>query len=61
MLLAGVGLAAYTIIGMIHEPIVASIINHSIHYAHKVEGQEIVLGMYLFATCAPLFYQARNY
>ncbi|MBK7353763.1 MAG: hypothetical protein IPJ05_09610 [Nitrosomonas sp.] len=60
MLLAGVGLAAYTIIGMIHEPIVASIINHSIHYAHKVEGQEIVLGMYLFATCAPFILSSKK-
>lgn len=60
MLLAGIGLAAYTIIGMIHEPIVASIINHSIHYAHKVEGQQFVLAMYLFATCAPFILSSRK-
>ena len=60
MLLAGVGLAAYTIIGMIQEPIVASIINHSIHYAHQVEGQQFVLAMYLFATCAPFILSSRK-
>lgn len=60
MLLAGVGLAAYTMIGMIQEPIVASIINHSIHYAHQVEGQQFVLAMYLFATCAPFILSSRK-
>ena len=60
MLLVGVGLAAYTIIGMVHAPIVASIINHSIHYAHQVEGQQFVLAMYLFATCAPFILSSRK-
>ncbi len=60
MLLAGIGLAAYTIIGMIHEPIVASITKHSIHYAHEVEGQQFVLAMYLFATCAPFILSSRK-
>lgn len=60
MLLAGVGLAAYTIIGMFQEPIVATIINHSIHYAHQVEGQQFVLAMYLFATCAPFILSSKK-
>lgn len=60
MLLAGVGFAAYTIIGMIQEPIVAGIINHSIHYAHQVEGQQFVLAMYLFATCTPFILSSRK-
>ncbi|CAE6511973.1 conserved membrane hypothetical protein [Nitrosomonas nitrosa] len=53
MMVAGISLAAYTIIGLLSEPVTASIINHSIHYDHDVEGQQFVLGMYLFATCVP--------
>ncbi|MBK6618456.1 MAG: DUF6629 family protein [Nitrosomonas sp.] len=53
MLLVGLGLAGYTIIGLIDEPIVARIVNQSIYYDHDVEGQQLVLIMYLFATCVP--------
>ena len=53
MMVAGISLAAYTIIGLLSEPVIASIVNHSIHYDHDVEGQQFVLGMYLFATCVP--------
>lgn len=53
MLLAGSGLATYTIIGLLNEPVVAYIVNDSIRYVHDVEGQQFVLVMYLFATCVP--------
>ncbi len=53
MIVAGVGLAAYTIVGLIGEPIITYIVNGSIRYLHKVEGQQFVLVMYLFATCVP--------
>lgn len=53
MIVVGLGLAAYTIIGLISEPIVAYIVNDSIRYEHEVEGQQFVRAMYLFATCVP--------
>lgn len=55
MIVVGLGLAAYTIIGLISEPIVAYIVNDSIRYEHEVEGQQFVRAMYLFATCVPFF------
>ncbi|SFL74155.1 hypothetical protein SAMN05421863_1003128 [Nitrosomonas communis] len=53
MIIVGLGLAAYTIIGLISEPIMAHIVNNSIRYEHEVAGQQFVRAMYLFATCVP--------
>jgi len=61
MLLAGLGLAGYTVIGLVDEPIVARIVNQSIHYAHEVEGQQLVLMMYLFATCVPFILSSNRW
>ncbi len=51
--LAGVGLAAYTILGLFKEPVVAEIIIYSISYQHEIDGYEFVMVMYLLATCIP--------
>ncbi len=61
MLFAGIGLAGYTIIGLVSEPIVAQIINQSIHYNHDVEWQQLVLIMYLFATCMPFILSSNRW
>lgn len=61
LLVAGLGLAAYTIIGLINEPITAHIVNDSIRYEHDVEAQQFVLTMYLFATCAPFILASDRY
>jgi len=61
MLLAGLGLAGYTIIGLISEPIVARVVNQSIHYGHDVETQQFVLMMYLFATCVPFILSSNRW
>ncbi|MCO6428614.1 DUF6629 family protein [Nitrosomonas communis] len=53
MIVIGLGLAAYTITGLISKPIIVYIVNGSIRYVHDVEGQQFVLVMYLFATCVP--------
>lgn len=51
--LAGIVLAAYTIIGIIAQPVTAEIVNHSIHYEHDVKAQQFVIVLYLLATCVP--------
>lgn len=61
MILAGLGLAAYTIAGLISEPVIAYIVNGSIRYVHDVEGQQFVLAMYLFATCVPFILSSNRY
>ena len=61
MILVGLGLAVYTIIGLLGEPIVAHIVNDSIRYVHNVEGQQFVLTMYLFATCVPFILSSDRY
>ncbi|SDY36051.1 DUF6629 family protein [Nitrosomonas sp. Nm58] len=53
MIVVGLGLAAYTIAGLINEPIMVYIVNNNMRYVHEVEGQQFVLVMYLFATCVP--------
>jgi len=54
----GLGLAIYTIIGLINQPIVAEIINHSINYKHDVDGYQVVIVMYLLATCVPFIFSS---
>ncbi len=54
----GLGLAIYTIIGLTNQPIVAEIINHSINYKHDVDGYQIVIVMYLLATCVPFIFSS---
>lgn len=61
MILVGLGLAVYTIIGLLGEPVVAHIVNDSIRYVHDVEGQQFVLTMYLFATCVPFILSSDRY
>lgn len=51
--LAGIALAAYTTVGIIAQPVTAEIVNHSIHYGHEVKGHQIVIVLYLLATCVP--------
>lgn len=61
MIFIGFCLAIYTIFGLIIEPIVAHIVNDSIYYAHDVKGEQFVLVMYLFATCAPFILSSNRY
>ncbi len=56
--IAGLGLAVYTIIGLINQPVVAEIINHNISYEHDVNYDQIVLVMYLLATCVPFIFSS---
>ena len=39
--IAGIGLAIYTAIGILKQPIIAEIINHSINYKHDVAGYQL--------------------
>ena len=54
----GLGLAIYTVIGLTSQPIVAEIINHSINYKHDVNGYQIVIVLYLLATCVPFIFSS---
>jgi len=56
--IAGAGLALYTIIGLANQPIVAEIINHSINYKHDVGGYQLVIVLYLLATCVPFIFSS---
>lgn len=57
----GLALSIYTIIGIIAEPITVEIIHHSIHYEHNVESQQLVIAMYLLATCIPFIFTSYRY
>lgn len=54
--LPGIALAAYTIVGIIDQPVTAEIVHHSIHYEHDVKGHQIVIVLYLLATCVPFIF-----
>jgi len=54
----GLGLAAYTLIGLASQPITAQVINHSIHYEHDVAAYQFVIVMYLLATCVPFIFSS---
>lgn len=56
--IAGLGLALYTIIGITEQPIIAEIINHSINYKHHVGGYQLVIVLYLLATCIPFIFSS---
>lgn len=56
--IAGLGLAIYTIIGITDQPIIAEIINHSINYKHHVGGYQLVIVLYLLATCVPFVFSS---
>jgi len=56
--LAGLGLAIYTSIGLADEPIIAKIINHSINYKHHVGVYQLVIVLYLLATCVPFIFSS---
>lgn len=56
--LAGAGLAIYTAIGLADEPISAEIIHHSINYKHHVSSYQLVIVLYLLATCAPFIFSS---
>lgn len=56
--IVGLGLAIYTAIGLIKQPIVAEIINHSINYKHDVGGYQLVIVLYLLATCVPFIFSS---
>lgn len=56
--IAGIGLAIYTAIGLIKQPIIAEIINHSINYKHDVAGYQLVIVLYLLATCVPFIFSS---
>ncbi|WP_394808259.1 DUF6629 family protein [Nitrosomonas sp.] len=56
--ITGVGLAIYTVIGLIKQPIVAEIINHSINYKHDVANYQLVIVLYLLATCMPFIFSS---
>lgn len=59
--IAGVGLMIYTIIGLANQPIVAEIINHSINYKHDVGIYQLVIILYLLATCVPFILSSYKY
>jgi uncharacterized protein DUF6629 len=54
----GLGLAAYTLIGLASQAITAQVINHSIHYEHDVAAYQFVIVMYLLATCVPFIFSS---
>ena len=56
--IAGLGLAVYTAAGLVNEPIAAEIIHHSIHYKHHVGSHQLVITLYLLATCAPFIFSS---
>lgn len=56
--IAGVGLALYTIIGLVDQPIVAEITHYSINYKHDVGGYQLVIVLYLLATCVPFIFSS---
>ncbi len=56
--MAGLGLAIYTGIGLANEPIIAEIINHSINYKHHVGVYQLVIVLYLLATCVPFIFSS---
>ncbi|MBS0485635.1 MAG: hypothetical protein JSS06_10550 [Proteobacteria bacterium] len=56
--LAGIGLAIYTVIGLVNEPIIAEIIHHSINYRHHVGNYQLVIVLYLLATCVPFIFSS---
>ena len=56
--LAGAGLAIYTVIGLADEPIIAEIIRHSINYKHHVGSYQLVIVLYLLATCVPFIFSS---
>ncbi len=56
--LAGLGLAIYTSIGLADEPIIAEIINHRINYKHHVGVYQLVIVLYLLATCVPFIFSS---
>ncbi|MXS82585.1 DUF6629 family protein [Nitrosomonas oligotropha] len=56
--IAGLGLAIYTAAGLVNEPIVAEIVHHSIHYKHHVSSHQLVITLYLLATCVPFIFSS---
>lgn len=58
VIIVGVGLAMYTLIGLASQPITAKIVNHSIHYEHDVTAYQFVIVMYLLATCVPFIFSS---
>lgn len=56
--ITGIGLAIYTVMGLIKQPIVAEIINHSINYKHDVANYQLVIVFYLLATCVPFIFSS---
>lgn len=56
--LAGIGLAIYTAIGLANEPVIAKIIHHSINYKHHVGSYQLVIVLYLLATCVPFIFSS---
>jgi len=59
--IVGVGLAIYTVIGLINQPIIAEITHHSINYKHDVGGYQLVIALYLLATCVPFIFSSYKY
>lgn len=51
--LAGLGLAIYTIVGLVDQPITAEIYNSHIYYDHDIHAQALIISMYLLSTCIP--------
>jgi hypothetical protein len=58
IIIVGVGLAAYTLIGLASQPITAQVVNLSIHYEHDVAAYQFVIVMYLLATCVPFIFSS---
>lgn len=50
---AGLVLAGYTLIGLINQPVSVEIINHSLYYKHDIEETQLLIILYLLATCLP--------
>lgn len=56
--MTGLGLALYTLIGLVDQPIVAEITHYSINYKHDVGGYQLVIVLYLLATCVPFIFSS---
>lgn len=51
--LAGLGLAIYTIVSLINQPVTTEIYNNHIYYDHEIHGQALIISMYILSTCVP--------
>ncbi|MBX9917445.1 MAG: hypothetical protein K2Y07_09455 [Nitrosomonas sp.] len=56
--IVSLGLVAYNTASPVNEPITAKITHHNIHYKHHVSSHQLVITLYLLATCAPFIFSS---